>query len=246
MASTPVVVFAPSRQTLTLKLYPQASDTLANGAGDTLTESTNRLGRYAATVTEAITGDHVAVIKVGAAVLGNGWVLDLADTTTEQYVQDAVPGAELTAASVADAVWDELVAAHQAAGSFGALFQVASSSASSNADIKYLTRGDSYDGVTGGNAKLTWTVAGDYQSGWTGTMTIRHRVTAAALAAVTVTASDATTLEATLTVSDTAFALLVTDDEFGPHPYDVEMDNATNQITVVPNGIAVIRKDRTT
>ena len=38
-----------------------------------------------------------------------------------------------------------------------------------------LTQGDTYDGVTGGNAKATWTVSTDYTDGWSVVLTIRDK-----------------------------------------------------------------------
>ena len=55
-----------SGQTLTLELYPSGSSAIANGAGDSLTETD---GLFAATVTESLTGWHVAVIKSGSTVI---------------------------------------------------------------------------------------------------------------------------------------------------------------------------------
>ena len=63
MANTIVQCDAPDGLTLTLKLYAVNGDTIQNGAsGDALTERTNNLGTYTATVTEALTGVHEARI----------------------------------------------------------------------------------------------------------------------------------------------------------------------------------------
>lgn len=110
-----------------------------------------------------------------------------------------------------------------------------------NAVIQYITRGDSYDGTA--NNKLAWTVAKDY-TGWTGTFTIRHRTTGASLCSATAVVTSSVLLNVTLAIADTAFSLLVTDDEFGPHPYDVEMVSGSNEQTAA-TGVAVIKKDRT-
>jgi hypothetical protein len=82
MASTPVEFKAPSGLTLTLKLYPYGSDTIANGAGgDSCTERTNCKGIYTATVTEAITGLHDALVVDGSSnVIANYSVHMLDDT----------------------------------------------------------------------------------------------------------------------------------------------------------------------
>ncbi len=89
MASTTVEVHMPTGLTLTLKLYPYGSDTIANGAGgDTMTERTNAKGVYSATVTEAITGWHDAIIEEGGTSIA---ALDvhLADDTGTYRCHDA-------------------------------------------------------------------------------------------------------------------------------------------------------------
>lgn len=81
MADTPVQFYAPSDLTLTLELYPHGSDTIANGAsGDVCTEKTNCVGLYEATVTEALTGLHNAIVKLGSVPIA-GYHVDLLDTT---------------------------------------------------------------------------------------------------------------------------------------------------------------------
>lgn len=140
MSNTPIVVSAPTGLTLTLELYPVASDVIANTAGgDALTESPNRKGRYVATVTEAIAGDHFAVIKSGSVLIANGWVLDLADTTDEQYVGDAVP-------SMADAITPAIIAG-VIAGLEGVQIVVPAGTTAGSAADFYLTQGDDYTGT---------------------------------------------------------------------------------------------------
>src|SRR6056297_598631 len=87
-------------------------------------------------------------------------------------------------------------------------------------DVRQLVRGDSYDGV--GNPVLSWTTTRDYASGWTGQFTIRHRVTGSVLVNKEMEIPSANSVRVSLTSTDTAFALLVSDDEFGPHPYDIQ------------------------
>jgi hypothetical protein len=89
MASTPVeIIHGITGLTLTLKLYPRGSDTIANGAGDSMTEQTNRKGVYRATVTEALTGLHEAYAVDGSGnVLFTGFVR-LQDTTDVFTVGD--------------------------------------------------------------------------------------------------------------------------------------------------------------
>lgn len=100
MASTPVQVQLPAGLTATLSLYADGSDTLANSPADSLTEESNRLGLYEATVTEALAGVYFAKVLVGANVIASGWVT-LADDTTTYHVVDAYADAsDLTAAAV--------------------------------------------------------------------------------------------------------------------------------------------------
>jgi len=109
--------------------------------------------------------------------------------------------------------------------------------------ITRITRNDAYDGTA--NAARTFDVNKDYTSGWTGTLTIRHRVTGVVLLTKSVTVSSAMELSVSLSSSDTAFALLTTDEDFGPHPFDIEMVSGSSKQSAV-KGIAIITKDQTT
>jgi len=96
MASTIVELLAPSGLTLTLELFPELSDTIANGAGDTLTEATNRDGLYTATVTESLAGYYYAKIIDGSSnLISAGWV-KLADDTNTYTVGERVVAIEGT------------------------------------------------------------------------------------------------------------------------------------------------------
>lgn len=103
MASTPVHVLAPSGLTLTLYLYPEGSDVIANGAGNALTEQTNRKGVYLATVTQAISGRHYAIVKDGSGNLIANGALALTDTTVIHLVDDLVSLALVDAVANIDA-----------------------------------------------------------------------------------------------------------------------------------------------
>lgn len=221
-------------QTLTAKLFARGSDTVVATA-TSVTEATNRTGRYVAAFTDAPAADYLLVVYLGGSGAASEYYTLTLTTATFYPWSESV--ATATNVDDAEAAVLAAIAAHVAD-------EALASSNSSTVNIKYLTRGDSYDGI--GNPKLTWTVAQDFTSGWTGTMTIRHRTTGASLMSATVTAASSVLLEASLTTTDTAFALLVSDEEFGPHPYDVQMVKSTSQITVVPSGIAVISSDRTT
>ena len=107
--------------------------------------------------------------------------------------------------------------------------------------ITRIKRNDSYDGTA--NAVKSFPVTKDY-TGWTGTLTIRHRVLGTSLLSKAVSVASATLLTASLSSSDTAFAALTSDEDFGPHPFDIEMVNGSSRQTAV-NGIAIITKDQT-
>lgn len=92
---------------------------------------------------------------------------------------------------------------------------------------------------------LSWTVTKDFTTispVWVGVLTIRHRTTDAQLLSATVTAASATELKCTLLAADTAFALLVDDDEFGNHRYDIQMTRGVSNEVIGPY-IAKIIKD---
>lgn len=93
MATTPIIVTLPAgRSGDKLELYPVEGTSIANGAGgDTLTALFAGSRLYLANVTEAITGDHQAVVKSSAGnVVGGGFVHNLTDDTTRQYVMDTL------------------------------------------------------------------------------------------------------------------------------------------------------------
>lgn len=104
-----------------------------------------------------------------------------------------------------------------------------------------LIRNDSYDGTA--NDVKTFTVAKDY-AGFTGTLTIRHRSTDVSLLSKSVAIVDATTLTCTLSSVDTAFPALTSIEDFGPHPFDIEMVNGASKQSAV-RGIAIVLQDQT-
>ena len=72
----------------TIKLYPQGSDSIANGAGDSLTVETNRTGTYRATVTEALDGIHQAYCFDSNGVQFFNGLVDMADDTEVHHVEE--------------------------------------------------------------------------------------------------------------------------------------------------------------
>ena len=97
-----------------------------------------------------------------------------------------------------------------------------------------IVRGDSFAGSV--------TVTTDY-SGYTATFTIRHRVTDVVLVSASATIDSSTSIGVALTTTETAFALLTLADEFGPHPFDVQLVSGSTQNT--ERGIAIITRDET-
>jgi len=119
MANTIVQCKAPDGLTLTLKLYAVNGDTIQNGAsGDSMTERTNNLGTYTATVTEALTGVHEArITNASDQTIASYLTETLVDDTGTYECIDSVNAP--TAAAVADAVLDEAMSGHTTAGSLG-------------------------------------------------------------------------------------------------------------------------------
>ena len=104
-----------------------------------------------------------------------------------------------------------------------------------------ILRNDAYDGTA--NPIKSFDVDKDY-TGWTGTMTIRHRETAVSLLSKAVVVASDVLLTVTLATADTAFTALTAEDDFGPHPFDIEMVSGGSKQTAV-RGIAIITKDQT-
>ena len=82
MASTPVQFESAEGLTLTVELYPDGSDTIANGSGDTATEAANRDGTYTITVTEALTGLHQLKVFSSGTFVATLWANIADDATT--------------------------------------------------------------------------------------------------------------------------------------------------------------------
>ena len=109
-------------------------------------------------------------------------------------------------------------------------------------EITRIRRSDAYDGTA--NPTKSFPVSKDY-TGWTGTLTVRHRVTNASILAKAVTVTSETLLTCSLASTDTAMALLTTDQDFGPHPFDIEMVSGSSKQSAV-TGIVILTKDQTT
>lgn len=87
MAQT-LEVRAETALSLTVKLFPYGSDTIANGSGDTLTEATNRKGLYTASIAESISGWHTAhIFEAGTCIAVHD--VYLTDTATTHRCESA-------------------------------------------------------------------------------------------------------------------------------------------------------------
>ena len=109
-------------------------------------------------------------------------------------------------------------------------------------DTLYITRNDAYDDVA--NDVKNFVVSKDFTSGWTGTFTVRHRVTGIILIAKDVVVASATSITVTLLSSETACCDLVSAEDFGPHPFDVQMRSGVSRQTIAA-GVAIIASDQT-
>ena len=108
--------------------------------------------------------------------------------------------------------------------------------------IKRITRNDAYDDIA--NAVLSLTVTKNFYS-WAGTLTIRHRVSNVVLLTKSVTVASSTLLTCSLSSTDTAFTLLTSNEDFGAHPFDIEMESGASKQTPI-RGVAIINRDQTT
>lgn len=111
-------------QTLTAKLFAIGSDTLVATA-NTVTEATNRKGRYVAAYTDVAAGDYLQVVYIGSdGVSSECYTLTFTTATFTPWSErkaalvSDVPTPP-AAAAIADAVWDEPQAGHTTAGTFG-------------------------------------------------------------------------------------------------------------------------------
>tara|TARA_R100000808_G_C2129763_1_gene139201 strand:- start:551 stop:1285 length:735 start_codon:yes stop_codon:yes gene_type:complete len=73
---------------VTVELFADGSDSVANGSGDSMAEETNRKGLYSATVTEALLGTFYCVVRSNTTVVATGWVYLQDDANTYCMVED--------------------------------------------------------------------------------------------------------------------------------------------------------------
>ncbi len=116
MATQSVEFSAPPNQTLTVRLFAAGSDTIVATAG-TVTAATNRAGLYTADFTDVSAGRYRLIATNAAGTPLATWWTDLTLTTAtfQAYEMPLSP----TAATIADAVWDEDLRDHLTAHSTG-------------------------------------------------------------------------------------------------------------------------------
>jgi len=73
---------------VTVELFADGSDSIANGSGDSMAEEVNRRGLYLATVTEPLIGTFYCVVRSNSTVVATGWVYLQDDSNTYCMVED--------------------------------------------------------------------------------------------------------------------------------------------------------------
>jgi hypothetical protein len=126
MATQTIEFRSPPSQTVTLRLFVQGSDTQVASAS--ATEATNRKGTYAAVFSSVAAGEYQVIATIGTSPIipvASGFVtLTLTTATFYAYAKAELITTPPTAATIADAVWDEAYSGHTTAGTFGKLMDV--------------------------------------------------------------------------------------------------------------------------
>jgi len=246
MADTPInIQLATGYVGLTIELYPDGSDTAANSPADTLTEETNRLGLYAATITESLSGVYFAKVMDGSTLRATGWV-SLADDASTYHVQDGYSDAAtgLNAQQVCDAVHSLAPSGLPAAGALGddtdkllarITASATTSAAAANGDISTpIIRGDAYN-TAAGNA-FTISSAGFPAAVWdavvTGTLKLLQGTTYSTVGTVAVTHDSDETITATVSFTSVETSGLVKDPNT---TYELELTVGSDQRTLTGN-----------
>jgi len=184
---------------------------------------------------EQISGSAVTETSSGRIAGNFNTFYDNADAATTKTLDDVGSGGG-GGGDATEAKQDQIITL------IGSGTVTTSSPVDPNTNEIEIIRGATYDGVA--KAKLAWTVTKDY-TGWAATLTIRHRTTRAVLLQKTITVASSTLLEASLTTTDTAFSALTTEDEFGHHPYDIELVSGSNTDKVGPHMANIVRDAKT-
>ena len=138
-------------------------------------------------------------------------------------------------ASAAD-IWGALLVDYATPGTFGARFQEADRYTNTTANIRYITQGNSYDGTA--NPEISWAVSKDYTA-YDVVLQIIHRVTGTVLLNKAISATDATTIKASLSATDTAFTNLTTPEDFGPHRYIITATSGSSVDSAVIGAVVI-------
>ena len=126
MATQTIEFRSPPSQTVTLRLFVQGSDTQVASAS--ATEATNRKGTYTAVFSSIAAGEYQLIATIGTSPIipvASGFVtLTLTTATFFAYAKVQLITTPPTAATIADAVWDEAYSGHTIAGTFGKLMDI--------------------------------------------------------------------------------------------------------------------------
>jgi hypothetical protein len=126
MATQTIEFRSPPSQTVTLRLFVQGNDTQVASAS--ATEATNRKGTYTAAFSSIAAGEYQIIATIGTSPIipvASGFVtLTLTTATFFAYAKVQLITTPPTAATIADAVWDEAYSGHTTAGTFGKLMDI--------------------------------------------------------------------------------------------------------------------------
>jgi hypothetical protein len=126
MATQTIEFRSPPSQTVTLRLFVQGNDTQVASAS--ATEATNRKGTYTAAFSSIAAGEYQIIATIGTSPIipvASGFVtLTLTTATFFAYAKVQLITTPPTAATIADAVWDEAYSGHTIAGTFGKLMDI--------------------------------------------------------------------------------------------------------------------------
>jgi hypothetical protein len=126
MATQTIEFRSPPSQTVTLRLFVQGNDTQVASAS--ATEATNRKGTYTAVFSSIAAGEYQLIATIGTSPIipvASGFVtLTLTTATFFAYAKVQLITTPPTAATIADAVWDEAYSGHTTAGTFGKLMDI--------------------------------------------------------------------------------------------------------------------------
>lgn len=182
-------------QTLAAELFAIGSDTVAATASS-VTEATNRKGRYAATFSDVEAGDYLLIYFLSGTAAGSEY-FTVAGTDGESLLPWSEQGPSQQAAAVLAAAAATPIHAdmrlingkplqplgydpareetlQEVLGAVGTMSAEAVRVPSPNVRGNLnLVSGDTYDGIA--NAKPSWIVAADYTDGWSVALTIRSK-----------------------------------------------------------------------